>query len=126
MNIYFFLYNIYAISIAVFITYYKCVYDMSLFDNLLIINYDTINITNITKFILFRVIVNVILGILFSIDGIYLAVFKIVMVEFVILYGRQCTLEYNLNDIKSSFVSIMLSIISYYIGSYIHNYINNI
>jgi len=124
MNIYFFLYNIYAISIAVFITYYKCVYDMSFFDNLLIINYDTINMTNITKFVLFRVIVNVILGILFSIDGVYLAVFKILMVEIIILYGRQCKFEYNENDIKSSSVSIMLSIISYYIGSYIHSYIN--
>lgn len=126
MNVYFIIYNIYAISIAMFVTYYKCIYDMSFFDNLLIINYDTINLTNITKFVLFRVIVNVILGILFSIDDIYLAVFKIVMVEIVILYGRQCKLEYNENDMKSSSVSIMLSITSYFIGSYIHSCINNI
>lgn len=126
MNLYFFIYNLYAILFATFITYYKCAYDKHFFDNLLIINYDTINLTNITKFVLFRVVVNIILGILFSIDGIYLAIFKIVAVEIIILYGRQCQFQFNENDVKSSFVSITLSILSYYIGSFIHNYINNI
>jgi hypothetical protein len=120
---------IYLLSVFVFFLIYstiKCVYKIDIFDTFLYkdkLNSSTLSyiIYYITHFILYFIF-----GLLFSFDILVSMTLKTIIVEYILIIIKDCTLNNTNNDnIENALESIIVGMLSYIIGCIVITIYNN-
>jgi hypothetical protein len=105
---FYYVYILLAILFSILFLIIKCIFHIKIFDEFLYIDD---NNNNYIAFVSFHLILNYILGLIFGLDVYFEILLKIIIIEIILLFMKDC-------DYKSIFEHMDITIIAIFIGCF--------
>lgn len=105
-------------------TVLKCGYNITVFDEYLFLE-NNLTTSGLVKYILSHVVIYFVIGLIFAHESITLIIFKTIIIEFMLVFIKQCSISNDIKEFESAFVSIVIGIISFYVGSMMGKFIRS-
>jgi len=117
---FYYIYIILAILFSIIFVTIKCIFHIKIFDQFLYMDEKN---NNYTLFVLFHLILNFLLGLIFGFDVYFEILLKIIIIEIILLFVKDCDYKSIFSHIDVTIIAIFIGCFSYLLGALIRSII---